>query len=74
MTTERDIRNQIKYAHDEGKADGKAEGLAEGRDEERQRIAKAMLADGLAPEQVARYSGLTPEQLEKLHDQKGQPE
>ena len=62
MTTERDIRNQIKYAHDEG------------RDDERQRIAKAMLADGLAPEQVAKYSGLTPEQLAKLHDQKGQPE
>ena len=38
------------------------------RDEERQRIAKAMLDDGLAPEQVARYSGLTPEQLAKLQD------
>ena len=38
------------------------------RDDERQRIAKAMLADGLAPEQVAKYSGLTPEQLAKLQD------
>ena len=30
MTTERDIKNQIAYARNEGLAEGKAEGLAEG--------------------------------------------
>ena len=54
MTTERDIRNQIEFAHNQGKED------------ERQRIAKAMLADGLDPKQISKYSGLTPEQLAKL--------
>ena len=32
MNTERDIRNQISYARECGKAEGKAEGLAEGKD------------------------------------------
>ena len=54
MTTERDIRNQIEFAHNQGKED------------ERQRIAKAMLADGLDTKQISKYSGLTPEQLAKL--------
>lgn len=46
----------------EGLAEGKKEGLAEGKKE----IAKAMLADKMAPERVAKYTGLTVEEVKAL--------
>lgn len=77
MTTERDIRNQIDFARDkgyelglaegkaEGLAEGKAEGLAEG--EAKVRVAaRAMLQDGMPVELVARYTGLSEEQLSNI--------
>ena len=54
MTTERDIRNQITFARDKGKAEGKAE------------IAKAMLAEGLDTALVSRCTGLSAEEVEAL--------
>ena len=54
--------------------DGKYEkGLAEGMERERKKNqqkqldnARAMLSDGLSPEKVAQYTGLTPEQISQL--------
>jgi hypothetical protein len=54
MTTERDIRNQIRYAEKKGKAE---------RDIE---IAKMMLADKEPMEKIMKYSGLTEEQIKAL--------
>ena len=46
----------------EGKAEGRAEGLAEGKAE----TARAMLADGMDPVLVTKYTGLSAEELEAL--------
>lgn len=54
MTTERDIKNQIKYAHDEGIAEGKAETAAE------------LKRLGIDPEVICKSTGLTKEQIAKL--------
>ena len=58
MTTERDIRNQIAYGREEGRAEGLAEGRAEERariDEEKKRIARSLLEQGV-PENVVENS------------------
>ena len=49
-----------------GEARGKAEGLAEGKAEEKSAIARRMLEDGVPVETVAKYSGLTKEDVLKL--------
>ena len=54
MTTERDIRNQIRYAEKKGKAEQAIE------------MARRMLADKMPYEAIARYSGLTEEQIKAL--------
>ena len=54
MTTERDIRNQIRYAEKKGR---------EERDVE---IARLMLADKEPLEKIVKYSGLTEEQIKSL--------
>ena len=43
-----------------------AKGIEQGIEQGIKQVAIGMLKDGLAPEQVAKYSGLTPEQLAKL--------
>lgn len=50
MTTERDLRNQMAYAKKEGKAE----------------VARAMLNDGLPIETIAKYSGLSVDEIKKL--------
>ena len=54
MTTERDIRNQIRYAEKKG------------REEAREELAKMMLADHEPLDKIMKYSGLTEEQITKL--------
>ena len=49
-----------------GLAEGKAEGKEEGKTEERFRIASDMKQAGLTPELIARYTGLTIKEIEKL--------
>ncbi len=49
-----------------GEARGKAEGLAEGETREKSAIARRMLEDGVPVETVAKYSGLTKEDVLKL--------
>ena len=50
----------------EGRAEGLAEGRAEGRAEAKKDIVKSMLSNGLSVEQVAKYSGLTVEEVESI--------
>lgn len=54
MTTERDIQNYISYARKEGREEGRAE------------AARNMLADGLSIDLIAKYTGLSKEQIEAL--------
>ena len=56
----------FKAGRAEGEAKGRAEGKAEGEAEKQAEIAKAMLADKVAPEVVARYTGLIIEEIEAL--------
>ena len=62
MTTERDIRNQIRYAERKGME----KGLQKGMEKEAERVARRMLADKLPVEIIAKYSGLSEEQVRAL--------
>ena len=50
----------------EGREEGRAEGMAEGRVEEKFVIARGMKADGLPVETIAKYTGLSAEEIENL--------
>lgn len=50
----------------QGRAEGLTQGRAEGRAEAKKDIVKVMLAEGLSVEQVAKYSGLTVEEVESI--------
>jgi predicted transposase/invertase (TIGR01784 family) len=50
----------------EGLAEGREEGRAEGRAEEKLEIAKNMKADGQPLDLIAKFTGLTIEEIEKL--------
>ena len=54
MTTERDIRNQIAYAREEG------------REEERLTVARKLKERGISPAVIAEATGLSAEQIEAL--------
>ena len=58
MTTERDIRNQIQFAHDKGVSEGKAEGLAA--------VAARMKAKDMEVKDISELTGLTTDQIEAL--------
>ena len=64
MTTERDIRNQIAYARDEGLE----EGLEKGATQSKAEIARALLAKGIDSAIVQECTGLTPEEVAALKD------
>jgi predicted transposase/invertase (TIGR01784 family) len=63
--TYRDLLNSIETAHEEGIVKGKAEGKAEGRIE----TAINMLADGESKEKIAKYTGLSIEQIDRLRNE-----
>lgn len=50
----------------EGRAEGLTQGRAEGRAEAKKDIVKSMLGNGLSVEQVAKFSGLTIEEVESI--------
>ena len=58
MTTERDIRNQIRYAEKKGLEKGMEKGV--------EKVAREMLKDNVPIETIAKYSGLTEEQVRAL--------
>ena len=62
MNTARDIRNQIEYAAEEGKA----EGLAQGKAEEKVAIAKSLKAEGVDIYIISRTTGLAVEEIKAL--------
>ena len=61
-----DIQSEIWYARQEGEARGEAKGRAEGASVRTDEIARNLKADGVSPELVSRYTGLTPEQVQAL--------
>ncbi len=62
MRTEIDRWAELSFAKNKGKAEGIAEGRAEGKAED----ARAMLADGMSPVLIAKYTGLSEEQIAAL--------
>ena len=74
MNTERDIRNQKAFAHEQGLAQGIAQGLAEGeakgkaegKAESQREIAKNLAALGIAPATIAKATGLSEDEVRKL--------
>ena len=66
MTTERDLRNQMAYARKEAIAEGLAEGRAEGLAEATMQIARNMRSMELDVEVIAKVTGLTVGEIEKL--------
>ena len=58
MTTERDIRNYITYAREEGREEGK--------EIQAQETAKALLSFGVSEEIIAKSTGLSPEEVRAL--------
>ncbi len=56
----------MKVGMEKGLQKGRQEGLNEGLQEATERIAQAMLKDGIAPSQVAKLTGLSLRQLAKL--------
>lgn len=62
MTTERDIRNQIRYAEKKGIEKGMEKGMEEGVE----KVAREMLKEQFPAETIARLTGLTEEQVRAL--------
>lgn len=74
MTTERDLRNQMRYAMEtataeglaKGHAEGLAEGLAEGQKVKAVEIAGKLLATGMPRKEIADITGLSEADLENI--------
>ena len=66
----RDIKNSIDTAKEEGREEGREEDRKEGREEgvakEKLATAKRLLGMGLTQEQVAKGTGLSIEEIERL--------
>lgn len=62
MKAKRDYKNTIDFAREQGEEAGFAEGLEKGKVE----VAKRMLADGLKPDLISKYTGLTEEHIAAL--------
>ena len=56
----------MEYERLQGEARGEARGLVKGRAEGKIDVARSMKADGMPIETIARYTGLTPEAIERL--------
>ncbi len=52
--------------HIAGREEGRAEGRAEGEYQKALEMAKKMLSDGMPIDLVAKYSGLTPDEIAKI--------
>ena len=70
MTTERDIKNQMAFAHDKGKSEGREEGRKEGREEGKiealHNTARNLLKIGMSPDNVSEATGLSVEEIKAL--------
>lgn len=63
-------RGAIRHGYNQGRAEGLAEGLAEGEAKGETKAnrnnARRMKADGMSAELIAKYTGLTAEEIEQL--------
>ena len=59
-------RDAWETLRDEGRAEGRVEGCAEGIEENKRENARRMRADGMPDELIAKYTGLTLEQINGL--------
>ena len=66
MTTERDIRNQIRFAEKQAAAKADVKATERTRKEDSIKTARLMLADHEPMEKIVKYSGLTEEQIRGL--------
>ena len=70
MTTERDIRNQIDFAVEQGEARGRAEGRAEGQAEgeakERLKVARSFKSLGVSADIISKATGLSEAEIAAL--------
>ena len=62
MTTERDLRNQMDYAKQEGIQEGRAEGRAEGIN----LVIRQMITKGMTVQQVADIVDMSVEEIEAI--------
>lgn len=62
----RDIKNSIDTAKEEGRKEGRKEGREEGVAKEKLATAKRLLGMGLTQEQVAKGTGFSIKEIEKL--------
>ena len=61
-----DYANTIDFAREEGREEGRKEGQEEGKQQQTLEVARRMLADKVPVETIARYTGLTEEQIAAL--------
>ena len=61
-----DARSSMRYAREQGLKEGRAEGIAEGRAEVLRETARAMKTEGLSTTIIAKCTGLSIEEIEKL--------
>lgn len=66
MTTKQDIENQIQFAERQGLQRGMEKGVEKGMETKSFEIARKMLADDIPAGSVAKYTGLTEEQVLSL--------
>ena len=66
MTTERDRRNQLKKATEDGLKEGREKGLAEGRAEGRASVAARLLEMGSDMGFISQATGLSIEEIQSL--------
>lgn len=66
MTTERDRANQLAFAERKGMEKGMEQGVKQGMEQGVKQVAKAMLSDNMSPEQVAKFTGLSPDEIAQL--------
>ncbi len=70
MTTERDIRNQIRYAEklgmERGLEQGLEQGIEQGKEQKALEMAKNLLELGIDIDTIVKSSGLTEEQVRAL--------
>ena len=66
MTTERDIRNQIRYAEKKGIEQGLERGIEQGKEQKAIEIARNLLVLGVDVDTIVKSSGLTQEQVKAL--------
>ena len=66
MTTERDVKNQLAYAHDTGVEEGLAKGREEGKAKERVEVARKFKELGTPISVISEATGLTEAEIMAL--------